>query len=107
MGYKGGGKLWVEPKELGWVALERDWEEDLLPQDLVAEAGILGGGFQVAEPYTRASLGGYVKVNNSWMFFFPDESISFHGIQGEKLFLLGDCNDWEISSGWELSPVTG
>ena len=32
MGYKGGGKLWVEPKGLGWVALERDWEEDLLPR---------------------------------------------------------------------------
>ncbi len=107
MGYKGGGKLWVEPKGLGWVALERDWEEDLLPQDLVAEAGILGGGFQVAEPYTRASLGGYVKVNSKWMFFFSDESIDFHGIKDEKLFLLGDCNDWQISSRWELSPGKG
>ena len=37
MGYKGGGKTWVEPKGLGWVALERDWEGDLLPDEWAYE----------------------------------------------------------------------
>ena len=41
--YNRGGKVWEGSFPKGLVFLEKDWEEDRLPMDLVEEAGLLGG----------------------------------------------------------------
>ena len=69
MSYHRGGKVWVEENGLGWVALEKDWTGDLLPQDLVSENGLVGVDFHLADYRKRASLGGYAKFQNKWFSF--------------------------------------
>ena len=105
MSYHRGGKVWVEENGLGWVALEKDWAGDLLPQDLVSENGLVGVDFHLADYRKRASLGGYAKFQNKWFFFFSDRSIEFHNLHGKTVFLMGDFNNWERLPEYKLTET--
>ena len=107
MSYQRGGKVWVEENGCGWVALERDWSGDKLPEDLVAEAGMVGVDFELVNYKTRASIGGYSMFKGKWLFFLSKETISFHHLGSSSIYLVGDFNDWEPSSEYLLSKIEG
>ena len=107
MAYDRGGKVWVDGTTSGWVALEKDWEGDSLPQDLVSEAGLIGTDFELADPMTRADIAGYAKVDDHWLFFLSDLTVAFHRLHEVPIFLRGDFNNWEVLSEFKLSKISG
>lgn len=107
MSYQRGGKVWVEENGCGWVALERDWSGDGLPEDLVSEAGLVGVDFELVNYKTRASIGGYSKFEEKWFFFLSKQTIEFHHLESASVYLVGDFNDWEPSSLYLLSKIDG
>ena len=60
--------MWEGSFPKGLVFLEKDWEEDRLPMDLVEEAGLLGADFVQLSPVQRAKLGGYCKMDQRIVF---------------------------------------
>jgi hypothetical protein len=49
--YERGGKVWTGINGQGLVFLEKDWENDRLPEDLVEEAGLLGTDFNLLKRF--------------------------------------------------------
>ena len=106
MSYQRGGKVWIDGSGCGWVALEEDWSGGLLPEDLVAEAGLIGVDFKLVDHGTRAAMGGYAKVDNRWLFFLSHQSMEFHPIKGVPVYLLGDFNNWKCAPRYQLTETT-
>ncbi|MDA0344263.1 MAG: hypothetical protein O3B07_08740, partial [Verrucomicrobia bacterium] len=94
MSYIRGGKVWVEDDHVGWIALEEDWKGDQVPQDLVSESGLVGVDFTQVDPIDRAAMGGYAQLEEGWLFYLSTETLRFHDLQHETIYLLGDFNDW-------------
>lgn len=105
MSYYRGGKVWVEQEMNGWVALEKDWSGGLLPQDLVSENSFLGVDFNLVDPISRAAMGGYCEWKGKWLFYLSSETISFHGMQEDSIFLVGDFNNWKLSETYKLIAI--
>ncbi len=103
MVYERGGKVWVDEKNQGWVFLNEDWKGDRLGEDLVEEAGLLGAEFRMATPLERAELGGYAKDEDGWFFYLSRDTLEFHGLENEEVYLLCDLNDWRAGDDWLLS----
>ncbi len=102
MSYHRGGKVWLDGRSSGWVALERDWTGDTLPQDLVSENGLVGVEFKLVDHLSRAAIAGYTKMDDQWLFFLSDQSIEFHDLDGLPVYLRGDFNNWELSPEYQL-----
>ena len=107
MSYIRGGKVWVEDDHVGWIALEEDWKGDQAPQDLVSESGLVGVDFTQVDPIDRAAMGGYAQLEEGWLFYLSTETLRFHDLQHETIYLLGDFNDWKASNNYLLSEVQG
>ena len=103
MAYERGGKVWVDEKNLGWVFLEEDWKDDRLPEDLVEEAGLLGVEFRLANSLERAELGGYAKDEDGWFFYLSPDTLEYHGLGNEAVYLLCELNNWRANDDWLLS----
>ena len=86
MSYHRGGKVWVEENGLGWVALEKDWTGDLLPQDLVSENGLVGVDFHLADYRKRASLEVMPNFKISGFSFSLTDQLSFIIFMGKRFF---------------------
>ena len=96
--YNRGGKVWEGSFPKGLVFLEKDWEEDRLPMDLVEEAGLLGADFVQLSPVQRAKLGGYCKMDQRTFLLLNHLDCTLL-TQVEKIFLAGDFNGWEAAIG--------
>jgi pullulanase len=107
MSYVRGGKVWVESDQIGWIALEEDWRGDQVPEDLVSESGLVGFDFSQADLMDRAAMGGYVQVEEGWLFYLSSETLAFHDLQQDGIYLLGDFNDWKPSKDYLLSETQG
>ena len=70
MSYHRGGKVWLDGNGIGWVALEKDWSGDSLPEDLVSENGLIGVDFRQVDYKTRAAVGGYATFEGKWFYVF-------------------------------------
>ena len=103
MVYERGGKVWVDEKNQGWVFLNEDSKGDRLAEDLVEEAGLLGAEFHMATPLQRAELGGYAKDEDGWFFYLSRDTLEFHGLENEEVYLLCDLNNWQFGKDWLLS----
>ena len=105
MSYFRGGKVWADDPKVGWVALEEDWQGDMLPQDLVSESSMIGVDFTLVDPIERASLGGYAEMDGDWFFYLSSKTLRFHNIEQEPVYLLGDFNGWERSRNYLLKQL--
>ena len=97
----------MESDQIGWVALEEDWKGDQAPEDLVSESGLVGFDFSQTSLMERAAMGGYAKVKGGWLFYLSSETLSFHDLQKNSIYLLGDFNDWKPSKDYLLSENQG
>lgn len=103
MSYHRGGKVWVDGNGCGWIALENDWVGDTLHEDLVSENGLIGVDFQLVDYRVRASMGGYVRHKNGWLFFLSGQSIKLQNLDESSIYLRGDFNNWEFSEEYQLA----
>lgn len=104
--YDRGGKVWEGNYPNGLVFLEKDWQQDRLPKDLVEEAGLLGADFVQLSPWERAKLGGYCKRGDRIVFVLEPSRFPALKPNHEKIFLVGDFNDWENALGNERWALT-
>ena len=98
--------MWEGSFPKGLVFLEKDWEEDRLPMDLVEEAGLLGADFVQLSPVQRAKLGGYCKMDQRIVFVVEPSRLHSPNPSREKIFLAADFNGWEAAIGedrWQLT----
>ncbi|MEE3060264.1 MAG: alpha-amylase family glycosyl hydrolase [Verrucomicrobiota bacterium] len=98
--------MWEGSFPKGLVFLEKDWEEDRLPMDLVEEAGLLGADFVQLSPVQRAKLGGYCKMDQRIVFVVEPSRLHSPNPSREKIFLAGDFNGWEAAireDRWQLT----
>jgi pullulanase len=105
MSYHRGGKVWIDASGCGWVALDKDWTGDSLPDDLISENGLIGTDLKLADYKLRAAIAGYAISQGQWFFFLSDQAINFHQFDGNEIFLVGDFNNWELSSQYQLTEV--
>ena len=102
--YNRGGYVWAEDSsEFAMLFLEEDWTGDRLPDDLVEEAGLLSSVTELLKPEERAQWGGYARSGDH-VLFSPGIGADFIE-QGERVFLVGDLNQWDWSENpakWEL-----
>ena len=105
MSYFRGGKVWADDPKVGWVALEKDWQGDMLPQDLVSESSMIGVDFTLVDPIERASLGGYAEMDGDWFFYLSSKTLRFYNLEQESVYLLGDFNGWERSRNYLLKQL--
>ena len=104
--YERGGKVWTGKNGQGLVFLEKDWENDRLPEDLVEEAGLLGTDFNLLEKIQRAKLAGYAIYENI-LRFSVDPIVDIIGNRkNTEIYVACDLNNWlqdETSSEqWKL-----
>ncbi|NCV20255.1 MAG: hypothetical protein EBW42_16255, partial [Rhodobacterales bacterium] len=105
--YERGGKVWTGINGQGLVFLEKDWENDRLPEDLVEEAGLLGTDFILLEKIQRAKLAGYAIYGNV-IKFSVDPIVDMTGNpKNTEIYVACDLNNWlqdETSSEqWKLN----
>jgi hypothetical protein len=94
--YNRGGYVWAEDSsEFAMLFLEEDWTGDRLPDDLVEEAGLLSSVRGLLKPEERAQWGGYARSGDH-VLFSPGIGADFIE-QGERVFLVGDLNQWDWS----------
>ena len=59
--YNRGGYIHKLSSSSGLVFLEKDWDGERLPEDLIEEAGLTGHELKLLESQSRAQLAGYSK----------------------------------------------
>ncbi|MBT5716260.1 MAG: hypothetical protein HOI70_05055, partial [Opitutae bacterium] len=106
--YSRGGCVRKKNETQGLVFLEKDWECDCLPEDLVEESGLIGTSFSMLKPIERAKIGGYAKLADSAQFILDISDPSLIPNKGNYIYLASDINDWDNCVGndkWALTPL--
>jgi pullulanase/glycogen debranching enzyme len=92
--YERGGKVWTGKNGQGLVFLEKDWENDRLPEDLVEEAGHLGTDFNLLEKIQRAKLAGYAIYGNVIRFSVDPIADMAGNQKNTEIYVACDLNNW-------------
>ena len=92
--YERGGKVWTGKNGQGLVFLEKDWENDRLPEDLVEEAGLLGTDFNLLEKIQRAKLAGYAIYGNVIRFSVDPIADMAGNQKNTEIYVACDLNNW-------------
>ena len=92
--YDSGGKVCESNQENGLVFLEKDWDGECLPYDLVEQSGILATNFSLIDGTLRSTLGGYVKVGANALFRVKQGQFKGQLENESEVFLASDLNNW-------------
>jgi pullulanase len=106
--YSRGGCVRKKTNNQGLVFLEKDWEGDRLPEDLVEESGLMGTSFSILKPNERAKIGGYAKRGDNAQFITDTNDFPFVPKEESKIYLASDMNGWDNCIGnekWALTPL--
>lgn len=105
--YSRGGSIYKKSDSSGLVFLEKDWNEDRLPSDLIEESGLIENSLTILDAHDRARLAGYVKSGNNLQFEFIPKKISREPNQNKRFYLASEINGWSNVIGnpeWLLKP---
>lgn len=103
--YFRGGYVHKITNSNGLVFLEKDWDGGALPEDLVAEAGLMGTSFSIIPSDQRARIGGYVKEGKDIHFSIDLDNHSYISEEQTTFYLTSEINNWVDavgSSKWAL-----
>ena len=106
--YSRGGCVRKKNDTQGLVFLEKDWEGNRLPEDLVEESGLMGTSFSILQPIERAKIGGYTKMGDNAQFLIDTNEVSFFPKEKSVIYLASDINDWDNCIGnkkWALKRI--
>ena len=91
--YFRGGYVHKITNSNGLVFLEKDWDGGALPEDLVAEAGLMGTSFSIIPSDQRARIGGYVKEGKDIHFSIDLDNHSYISEEQTTFYLTSEINN--------------
>ena len=97
--YNRGGYIHKLSSSSGLVFLEKDWDGERLPEDLIEEAGLTGHELKLLESQSRAQLAGYSKQGNIVTFEFKLDRNSMINKNCSNFYLASEINGWERAIG--------
>lgn len=103
--YFRGGCVHKVTNSNGLIFLEKDWDGGGLPEDLVAEAGLMGTSFSIITPEERALIEGYVKKGKYIQFTINLDNHSYISEKQKTIYLTSEINNWADAVGnskWAL-----